>query len=344
MTSSTCTAVCSSVARSSPTSSAPGSMTGLPIIETKANDVSAFIPTNVISITDGQIFLQSDLFNANQRPAIDVGVSVSRVGGAAQIKAMKTVTGSLQARPGAVPRHGGVRDVRLRPRRGLAPAARPRRPPDGAAQAAAVLAVPGRGAGRLASGPAPPASLDRSPIEDVRRFETRVPRLPAPHARPASSRPSARRSKFEDDTEQALETEAYDSFKDAVRDLRRPSRSRSVTRPRTAPRRRGRRPGADRQAEALTRVHRHGTSIGGRHGSADPGTAQRIKSVESTKKITRAMELIAASRIVKAQQRAAGRSAVRPCADPCGLGGGDVLQRRPPADHRAGGRRAGRRS
>ena len=73
-----------------------GSMTGLPMVETKANDVSAFIPTNVISITDGQIFLQSDLFNANQRPAIDVGVSVSRVGGAAQIKAMKNVSGSLK--------------------------------------------------------------------------------------------------------------------------------------------------------------------------------------------------------------------------------------------------------
>lgn len=73
-----------------------GSMTGLPIIETKANDVSAFIPTNVISITDGQIFLQSDLFAANQRPAIDVGVSVSRVGGAAMSKAMKAVTGSLK--------------------------------------------------------------------------------------------------------------------------------------------------------------------------------------------------------------------------------------------------------
>ncbi len=73
-----------------------GSMTGLPIIETKANDVSAYIPTNVISITDGQIFLQSDLFNANQRPAIDVGISVSRVGGAAQIKAMKSVAGTLK--------------------------------------------------------------------------------------------------------------------------------------------------------------------------------------------------------------------------------------------------------
>ena len=73
-----------------------GSMTGFPIIETKANDVSAFIPTNVISITDGQIFLQSDLFNANQRPAVDVGISVSRVGGAAQTKAMKKVSGTLK--------------------------------------------------------------------------------------------------------------------------------------------------------------------------------------------------------------------------------------------------------
>ncbi|WP_010534942.1 F0F1 ATP synthase subunit alpha [Brachybacterium squillarum] len=73
-----------------------GSMTGLPIIETKANDVSAYIPTNVISITDGQCFLQSDLFNANQRPAVDVGISVSRVGGSAQIKAMKAVSGTLK--------------------------------------------------------------------------------------------------------------------------------------------------------------------------------------------------------------------------------------------------------
>jgi F-type H+/Na+-transporting ATPase subunit alpha len=73
-----------------------GSMTGLPIIETKANDVSAYIPTNVISITDGQIFLESDLFNANVRPAINVGISVSRVGGAAQSKAMRKVSGSLR--------------------------------------------------------------------------------------------------------------------------------------------------------------------------------------------------------------------------------------------------------
>jgi F-type H+/Na+-transporting ATPase subunit alpha len=73
-----------------------GSMTGLPIIETKGNDISAYIPTNVISITDGQIFLETDLFNSGVRPAINVGLSVSRVGGAAQVKAMKKVAGQLK--------------------------------------------------------------------------------------------------------------------------------------------------------------------------------------------------------------------------------------------------------
>jgi len=73
-----------------------GSLTALPVIETQAGDVSAYIPTNVISITDGQIFLESNLFNSGQRPAINVGISVSRVGGAAQIKAMKKVAGTLR--------------------------------------------------------------------------------------------------------------------------------------------------------------------------------------------------------------------------------------------------------
>src|SRR5512134_1764771 len=73
-----------------------GSLTALPIIETKAGDVSAYIPTNVISITDGQIFLEADLFYSGVRPAVDVGISVSRVGGAAQIKAMKSVSGTLK--------------------------------------------------------------------------------------------------------------------------------------------------------------------------------------------------------------------------------------------------------
>ena len=73
-----------------------GSMTGLPIVETKANDISAYIPTNVISITDGQIFLETDLFNSGVRPAINVGQSVSRVGGAAQVRAMRKVSGGLK--------------------------------------------------------------------------------------------------------------------------------------------------------------------------------------------------------------------------------------------------------
>jgi F-type H+-transporting ATPase subunit alpha len=72
-------------------------MTALPVIETKAGDVSAFIPTNVISITDGQIFLQDDLFKSGVRPAVDVGISVSRVGSAAQVKAMKTAVGTLKS-------------------------------------------------------------------------------------------------------------------------------------------------------------------------------------------------------------------------------------------------------
>jgi F-type H+-transporting ATPase subunit alpha len=73
-----------------------GSLTALPIIETQAGDVSAYIPTNVISITDGQIFLETDLFNAGQRPALNIGISVSRVGSAAQTKAMKKVAGPLK--------------------------------------------------------------------------------------------------------------------------------------------------------------------------------------------------------------------------------------------------------
>jgi len=73
-----------------------GSLTALPIIETKANDISAYIPTNVISITDGQIFLETDLFNAGQRPAVNVGLSVSRVGSSAQTRAMRQVAGTMR--------------------------------------------------------------------------------------------------------------------------------------------------------------------------------------------------------------------------------------------------------
>ena len=96
-----------------------GSLTALPFIETQAGDVSAYIPTNVISITDGQIYLDTDLFNSNVRPAINVGISVSRVGGNAQIKAMRQVAGRLASGPGAVSRAGGLRAVRLGSRQGF---------------------------------------------------------------------------------------------------------------------------------------------------------------------------------------------------------------------------------
>ncbi len=118
-----------------------GSLTALPIIETQAGDLSAYIPTNVISITDGQIFLEADLFNQGIRPAINVGNSVSRVGGSAQIKAMRQVAGIAAARPRAVPRARGVRAVRQRPRSGDAEAAQPRQAADRDPQAAAVPAA-----------------------------------------------------------------------------------------------------------------------------------------------------------------------------------------------------------
>ena len=126
-----------------------GSMTGLPVIETKAGDVSAFIPTNVISITDGQIYLQADLFNANVRPAIDVGISVSRVGGAAQIKAMKSVAGRLKLDLAQFRAMEAFAMFASDLDPALPGSARPWRPPRRAAQAAAEQPLPGRGAGRL---------------------------------------------------------------------------------------------------------------------------------------------------------------------------------------------------
>jgi F-type H+/Na+-transporting ATPase subunit alpha len=118
-----------------------GSLTALPFIETQAGDVSAYIPTNVISITDGQIYLQADLFNSGVRPAVDVGLSVSRVGGNAQIKAMKQVAGSLRLDL-AQYRARRLRPVRLRSRQGHPGAAQPRPPPHRDPQAAPVQPLP----------------------------------------------------------------------------------------------------------------------------------------------------------------------------------------------------------
>ena len=125
-----------------------GSLTSLPIIETQAGDVSAYIPTNVISITDGQIFLEPKLFNSGVRPAINVGISVSRVGGSAQIGADEEGRRAAEARPLAVPRARGVRAVRLRARRRHAAHAGARRAPGEDAEPGRAPADAGRAAGR----------------------------------------------------------------------------------------------------------------------------------------------------------------------------------------------------
>ena len=142
-----------------------GSLTALPIIETQAGDVSAYIPTNVISITDGQIYLESDLFFSGVRPAINVGISVSRVGGDGAGERDAQDRRHAARRAGAVPRAGGVRAVRLRPRQDDAGAARARRAAGRDPQAGPVRAAAGRGAGAL----------------DLRRHQR--------HPRPARGRP-----------------------------------------------------------------------------------------------------------------------------------------------------------
>ena len=118
-----------------------GSLTALPVIETQGGDVSAFIPTNVISITDGQIFLETELFYQGIRPAVNTGLSVSRVGSSAQTNAMKSVCRPGETVVGPVPRDGGLCPVRLGPRRRHPAAAGPRCAPDRADETAAVFAA-----------------------------------------------------------------------------------------------------------------------------------------------------------------------------------------------------------
>jgi F-type H+-transporting ATPase subunit alpha len=188
-----------------------GSMTGLPTIETKANDVSAYIPTNVISITDGQIFLQSDLFAANQRPAIDVGISVSRVGGAAMTKAIKKVTGSLKVDLAqframeAFAMFASDLDAASRQQldRGARLMALLKQPqyspyPVNEMTCSLWLGTTGR--------------LDKVPTDDVLRFESEfLDFLRREHSGILDT--IAETNKFEDDTETALE-DAYDKFLD----------------------------------------------------------------------------------------------------------------------------------
>ena len=151
-----------------------GSLTALPIIETKAGDISAYIPTNVISITDGQVFLESDLFYSGVRPAINVGNSVSRVGGAAQIRAMRSVAGTLKTDLAQ------FRDLEAFATFGseldkvVAGPARPRLPPDRAAQAGPAT-PPCRSRSRSSAIYAGTKGfVDDIPVGDVRRFEAEL--------------------------------------------------------------------------------------------------------------------------------------------------------------------------
>ena len=195
-----------------------GSLTALPIIETKAGDISAYIPTNVISITDGQVYVQENLFKSGVRPAVDVGQSVSRVGGAAQIKSMRVGRRHAEARPRPVPRAGGVRHVRLRARCRVEGPARARLPARRGPQAAVEQPDAGRGAGRRdlrrhAGLPRRRAGLRRAALrEGAARARADPPRLAArsdpqaascpttsamrsPPSRPSSrSRPATRRA------------------------------------------------------------------------------------------------------------------------------------------------------
>ena len=146
---------------------ARGSLTALPIIETQAGDVSAYIPTNVISITDGQIFLEADLFYSGVRPAVNVGISVSRVGGAAQTKAMKKIAGRLRLELASYREKAAFAQFGSRPRQGDAAAARARRAHGRAAQAGPVRADADGGAGH----------------RDLRRHQRLRRRLPGRRAR-----------------------------------------------------------------------------------------------------------------------------------------------------------------
>jgi F-type H+/Na+-transporting ATPase subunit alpha len=127
-----------------------GSLTALPIIETQAGDVSAFVPTNVISITDGQIFLETSLFNAGIRPAINAGISVSRVGGAAQTKLIKGLSGGIRTDLAQYRELAAFAQFASRPGRSHPQAARPRCPRDRTAQAGPVRAAADQPDGRLA--------------------------------------------------------------------------------------------------------------------------------------------------------------------------------------------------
>ena len=251
-----------------------GSLTALPMIETQAGDVSAYIPTNVISITDGQIFLETDLFNAGQRPALNIGISVSRVGSAAQTKAMKKVAGPLKldlAQYRALAAFAqfasdldkATRDQLTRGEKLSEVVKQPQYQPLAVEKQVAILYAATTG------------KLDDVPTPRVKQFET---------TSTGSSRPSARRSSrrspsgaLSDENAAAL-TEAIDEFRKTFACRWRPRSGRR--RVRTSPTVRG--PGGS--------VRR------------DSRQAARNARSKNIKQITRAMQFVAASKLRRAQE------------------------------------------
>ena len=270
-----------------------GSLTGLPIIETKANDISAYIPTNVISITDGQIFLETDLFNSGVRPAINVGRSVSRVGGNAQIKAMKKVAGNLRL---ALSQY---RDLEAFAAFASDLDAASRAQLDRGARLVELLkqpqydAVPRRRAGGVDLGgrqrlPGRRADRGHQPVRE------RVPGVPEAGARrhPADDQGIARPERGHHHRAQGRDRGLPQGLRDQLR--RAAQRRRRVGRGAG-----GRGPGENRPAEAPARDGREEVAMGAQLRLV----RRRISSVQSIAKITRAQELIASSRIVRAQQQ-----------------------------------------
>ena len=291
-----------------------GSLTALPIIETQASDVSAYIPTNVISITDGQIFLESDLFNSGVRPAINVGISVSRVGGNAQTKAMKKVAGKLRLDLSQ------YRDLEAFAQFGSELDPETQKSLNRGERLVELLKQKERDplCGRR------PGRLDllrhrRLPRPDQDRAGRRVPRRPADPA-PRRERRAADADRRDRQARGGRRGGARQGdrrvrrrLRRRLRRARRPDRVRRV---RPHPLDRGARKGLTCSAGRGQR-ERQGGGGGGNSGVDPPWPSQkevknRIASIKNINKITRAMEMVAAARLRRAEQRI---DALRPYAE-----------------------------
>ena len=242
-----------------------GSLTALPIIETQAGDISAYIPTNVISITDGQIFLESDLFNSGIRPAINVGNSVSRVGGLGAGEGHEGRGRPPAPGPRAVPRPRRLCHVRLRPRQGHAVDAGPRPAPGGDPEAEAVLAAAG-------------GEADRDPLRGHQRLPGRLPGGGGPALRGGAvhlPRDPAPRGAEGDRGEEGPEGRAHRQAEGGAAGVR------------------GRLPARDRG---------HGVEGLSATMPALVDIRRRIRSVKNTQQITKAMKMVSAAKLRRAQE------------------------------------------